>query len=93
MCVQSAYWLVTQISAPKRRLSELQQQLLLQLSELCELSSGQSSDVPSHSEAVIVLRIETLIFIILSASVDQMQTFGMLNLRHYFLYIVPYIKN
>ena len=91
MCVQSAYWLVTKISAPKRRLSELQQQLLLQLSELCELSSGQSSDIPSHSEAVIVIRIETLIFIILSASVDQMQTFGMLNLRHYFLYIVPYI--
>ena len=91
MCVQSAYWLLTESSALRCKLSEIEQQLLLQLSELCELSSGQSSDIPSHSEAVIVIRIETLIFIILSASVDQMQTFGMLNLRHYFLYIVPYI--
>ena len=84
MCVQSAYWLVTKTSALKRRVSELEQQLLLQLSETCELGSGQSSEVPSHSEVVILIRIETLIFIILSASVDQMQTFGMLKLRHYF---------
>ena len=84
MCVQSAYWLVTKISALKRPRSELQQQLLLQLSELCELRSGQSSEVPSHSVSVILIRIETLIFRILSASVDQMQTFGMLKLRPYF---------
>jgi len=90
MCVQSAYWLVTKISALKRPRSELQQQLLLQLSEFCELRSGQSSEVPSHSESVILIKIETLIFRILSASVDQMQTFGMLKLRH-ILYIVPYI--
>ena len=84
MCVQSAYWLVAKTSALNRGISELQQQLLLQLSEFCELRSGQSSEVPPHSESVPLIRIETLIFIILSASVDQMQTFGMLKLRHYF---------
>ena len=90
MCVQSAYWLATTASDLRRPLYELQQQVLLQLSEYCEIRSGQSSDVPLDSEFICLLRIETLESILFSASVDQMQTFGMIKVKTIILYIVPY---
>ena len=90
MCVQSAYWPTKITSAIKRANVELQQQLLLQTSEVCEIRSGHSSEVPFDSEFICLVRIETLHFIILSASVEQMRTFGMLKVETLFLYIVFY---
>ena len=44
----------------------------------------------THSELVTLMKTETLIFIIQTASVDQMQTFGMLKVRNLFYQSVSY---
>ena len=67
------------------------QQLIIQISENCEIGSGQSSKILFDSEFVCLVRIETLEHITVSASVEQMQKFGMLRIETLFLYIVSYI--
>ena len=91
MCVRSLYWLTSIFSALHWSKLQILQQPIIQISEICEISSGRSSKILSDSEFVCLVRIETLEHITVSASVEQMQKFGMLRIETLFLYIVSYI--